>query len=90
MLKQILAYSVSRRVKVIALFFCLCLKGKLGLCSMNCHAYAVTVNRFVSLQILAKLLLFVSAMTGYSIFNHKSTGLLGSDEALQGVFPTTL
>ena len=49
---------LSSEVIVIALFTCVCLKDQLGLCSINCHMYAMTVNY------CASALQVVSAMTG--------------------------
>ena len=49
---------------VIALFTCLSLKDKLGLCSINCHIHAMTGNGSVRLQVLANLPRVVSAMIG--------------------------
>ena len=51
---------------VIAVFTCLCLKDKLGLCSINCHIWVMTRNCSVSLQVLSNSLQVVSAMTGSS------------------------
>ena len=42
---------------LIALFTCICLKDKLGLCSINCHINAITGNCSTSL-------LVVDAITG--------------------------
>ena len=35
-----------------SVFACLCLKDKLGLCSINCHIHAMTANCSSSLQLL--------------------------------------
>ena len=60
--KRILACSVSRRVIVIVWFSCLCMKGQLGLCSLNCQTDAMTGNCTASYRVLANSLRVVSAM----------------------------
>ena len=52
------------RLTLIALFTCLCLKDKLGLCSINCHTQAITGNCFASLQVLTNSLRLISAIIG--------------------------
>ena len=42
MLKKILVCSVIREMTVIVLFTYLCLKDKIGLCSINFHIHATT------------------------------------------------
>ena len=64
MLNKILACSVSREVIVIALISCLCFEDQIGLCSINCHIYAMTGHCFTRLQVFADSLQVVSAMTG--------------------------
>ena len=49
---------------VIALFTCLSLKDKSGLCSINCHIHAMARNGFVRLRVLANLPQVVYAMIG--------------------------
>ena len=49
---------------VIIAFICLCLKDKVGQCSINYHIYAMTGNRSASLRVLANSL--VLAKTGNS------------------------
>ena len=66
MLKKILACSISREMIVIALFICLCLKDKLGICLINCHIRAMTGNCSANLRVIVNLLPVVSAMTGNS------------------------
>ena len=52
MLKKILACSVSHERIMIALFSCICLKDKLGLCLINCHVHPMTGNCSTSLRFL--------------------------------------
>ena len=67
-LKKVLTLSLSREMIVIALFTCICLKDKLGLCSMNCHIHAMTGNCSASLRVLAISLRVIYAMTGNLLF----------------------
>ena len=46
--EESIACSAIREMIVIALFTLLCLKDKLGLCSINCQIHAMTGNCFVS------------------------------------------
>ena len=62
--EEILAWSVSRQMIVIALFTCLCLKNKPGICSINCHIQAMTGNCSASFRVFADWPPVVSAMTG--------------------------
>ena len=59
-----MAYSVSRRVIVIAWFSCLSLKDQLGLCLLNCHTHSMTGNCSASQQVLVNLLWVVSVKRG--------------------------
>ena len=63
-LMKILACLVSRGMIVIALFICLCLKDKLGICTTNCHIHTMTGNCSASLSVLPKSLRVASAMKG--------------------------
>ena len=64
-LKKILTCSVSREMIIIALFTCLYMKDKVGICSIiNCHIQAVTGKCSASLRVFANSLRVVSAMTG--------------------------
>ena len=49
---------------LIALFTCLCLKEKLGLCSINCHIHAMTRSCSASLRVLANSLRVIYAIIG--------------------------
>ena len=64
-LKKILAFSVGREVVVIALS--VCLKDKLGLCSINCYNHTKTGNCSASLRVLINSLRVVFAMIGNSL-----------------------
>ena len=64
--KKISACSVSHRENmiIIASFSCLYLKDQLGLCSSNCHTYAMTGSCSASQRVLANSLRVVSAKRG--------------------------
>ena len=48
------AIKVSHEMIITALFACLCLKDKLGLCSIYCHIHAMTGNCSASLRVLIR------------------------------------
>ena len=59
-----LTCSVIREMIVLALFTCVCLKEKLGLCSINRHVHVLSGNCSVSLQVLVNSLRVAFPMTG--------------------------
>ena len=57
------SFLLSSELIIIALFSCLYLNDKLGLCSLNCQTHKMTRNCSGSIRVLANSLRMVSAMT---------------------------